>query len=155
MTNRFAGDWIQTKINVIKNYKFTISFENSVGSGYTTEKLVHAMQAETIPIYWGNPHVDWEFNTDSFIWVRDKSDIENAVEKVIKLNEDDSLWTSMMGQPWVLKNYIKEELTQDHLETFILNIFGQEPSQAVRRYTSQWKQRRNQLLFEGKKVLKR
>lgn len=45
-----------------KGYKFSIACENSTKSGYTTEKLLCALAADTIPIYWGNPEVAKDFN---------------------------------------------------------------------------------------------
>ena len=155
LSSRFSGDWIQTKINILQKYKFTIAFENSRMSGYTTEKLVHAMQADTIPIYWGNPHVDREFNPDSFVWVRDHSEIESCIEEIIRLNENDNLWKEKMSKAWVTSNYIKDELTQDSLENFIFSIFDQDIKDAQRRFTSVWKEKRNKLLLEGRNKLKK
>jgi alpha(1,3/1,4) fucosyltransferase len=45
------GRGIQTKLNFIQQYKFTIAFENESYSGYTTEKLYEALFANTLPIY--------------------------------------------------------------------------------------------------------
>ena len=65
------GDPIQTgvenKLNWMRNYKFSITFENSSYPGYTTEKLMHALITDTIPIYWGNPLAGLDFNPKAFI----------------------------------------------------------------------------------------
>ncbi|MDP2539286.1 glycosyltransferase family 10 [Helicobacter sp. faydin-H76] len=51
------GDFSSSKYEFMKNYKFTIAFENSSTNGYTTEKIIQAFGARTIPIYWGNPKI--------------------------------------------------------------------------------------------------
>jgi len=69
-----GGDYLQRekeKINFIKNYKFTIAFENSTSPGYTTEKLWQPMFSGSVPIYWGNPEVGRLFNTRSFVNVHE------------------------------------------------------------------------------------
>ena len=61
------GRSIDDKMDFIKDYKFVISFENSTYPGYTTEKLIEPMLVNSVPVYWGNPVVEKDFNTRSFI----------------------------------------------------------------------------------------
>jgi len=55
------------KVAYLRDYKFSISIENRIAVGYTSEKMYNAMQADCIPIYYGNPSVHRDFNTKSFI----------------------------------------------------------------------------------------
>lgn len=57
----------EVKRDFLKNYKFTISFENYVYPGYQTEKLCDAMLSDSLPIYCGNPLVGKIFNSKSFL----------------------------------------------------------------------------------------
>ena len=91
------------------------------------------MMSETIPIYWGNPHIDKEFNPNSFIWIRDKRDVDDAIEKVIMLDQNDEKWIEMMNNPWTCNNYIETELSAKVFDEFIFNIFKQESTKAMRR----------------------
>lgn len=59
-------DW-KVKIEFLRAYKFVIAFENSSAPGYNTEKLTHAIEADTMPIYWGDPEIGRSFNTGRFI----------------------------------------------------------------------------------------
>lgn len=61
------GNIWERKRQFLKNYKFTIAFENYVYPGYQTEKLYDAMQCNSIPIYCGDPYIHEVFNTKSFI----------------------------------------------------------------------------------------
>src|SRR5690606_34891130 len=54
---RFAADWMFSKLKFQSQCKFTIAFENTSSPGYTTEKILHAFISNTIPIYWGDPEV--------------------------------------------------------------------------------------------------
>jgi len=49
---KIGNNW-QDKINFIKMSKFTICPENSADPGYCTEKIIHALEAGCIPLYWG------------------------------------------------------------------------------------------------------
>ena len=48
-------DGAPAKLEFLRPYKFNLAFENASVPGYTTEKIVDAMQARAMPIYWGNP----------------------------------------------------------------------------------------------------
>ncbi|HEY9851381.1 MAG TPA: glycosyltransferase family 10 [Leptolyngbyaceae cyanobacterium] len=61
------GDIWQRKKKFLSQYKFTIAFENYSYPGYNTEKLLDPMNVNSLPIYWGNPHIALHFNTKSFI----------------------------------------------------------------------------------------
>lgn len=67
---RSAAGWQRSKIAFLANYKFTIAFENSSTPGYNTEKLTDPILAHSVPIYWGDPWIDREFDTGSFIDAR-------------------------------------------------------------------------------------
>lgn len=47
------GGRVDDKLAYQKQFKFSIAFENSSTNGYTTEKIIHAKAAGTVPIYWG------------------------------------------------------------------------------------------------------
>jgi alpha(1,3/1,4) fucosyltransferase len=64
------GNW-NSKIEFLKKYKFVIAFENSSFPGYNTEKLSDAIQAHSIPIYWGDPQIGRSFNVGRFINAHD------------------------------------------------------------------------------------
>jgi hypothetical protein len=63
-------DW-NAKIEFLRDYKFVIAFENSSRPGYNTEKLTHAIQADCVPIYWGDPEIGRSFNVARFINAHD------------------------------------------------------------------------------------
>lgn len=62
------------KIEFLRTCKFVLAFENTSATGYNTEKLVHALMADTVPIYWGDPEIGRDYNTKRFINAHDYVD---------------------------------------------------------------------------------
>lgn len=63
---------IDDKLNTIKNYRFTLCYENSCDqNGYITEKIFDCFAAGSVPIYWGAPNVQDYIPKECFIDKRD------------------------------------------------------------------------------------
>lgn len=87
------------KLEFLKDYKFCITYENSSSAGYVTEKLLHAKAAGCIPIYWGDPKVNRDFNPAGFINAKDCKTPAELVEEVARIDKDDELWKRMAAHP--------------------------------------------------------
>ncbi len=116
------GDWSKGKLDLLQEYKFTIAFENSSSNGYTTEKIIHPLKSQSIPIYWGNPMVYKDFNTKAFINCTDYNNDFNAViKKVIELDNDDDAYLKMLStSPIKLSTRFKSIFNS--LDVFLINI---------------------------------
>ena len=63
---------VDTKKDVLKNYKYALCFENTQGSrGYITEKIFDCFAAATVPIYYGAPNIEDYIPKDCYIDFRD------------------------------------------------------------------------------------
>lgn len=116
------GDWYHGKLDFIKNYKFTIAFENSRGDGYTTEKLFQPFISQSVPIYWGNPSIGKEINSKAFIDCNDfDNDFDKVIQKIIELDNDDKKYLKMLKATKVKRNsfLIKQ---RKNLKKFLINI---------------------------------
>jgi alpha(1,3/1,4) fucosyltransferase len=98
------GGPVADKMQFMKDYKFTLAFENSVYPGYTTEKLVQAMLAHTVAIYWGNPLVNRDFNTKSFINCYDYRNFDEVVARIIEVDNNTELYEEYLRQPYFTDN---------------------------------------------------
>jgi hypothetical protein len=58
---------ISAKRSILAQYRFAVCFENTVFSGYLTEKLFDCLLAGCIPIYWGDPTVSEQVPPECFI----------------------------------------------------------------------------------------
>ncbi|MCQ2734949.1 MAG: glycosyltransferase family 10 [Alphaproteobacteria bacterium] len=93
-----SPNWTIEKLRFINQYKFTIAFENSKSNGYTTEKLYHPFMAYSLPIYWGNALVDNDFNSKAFINADKFDDFDALIDQIIKLDNDDEKYLSMLRE---------------------------------------------------------
>lgn len=126
------GGPVSDKLQFIKDYKFTIAFENSSVPGYTTEKLLEPILMKSLPVYFGNPLVDDDFITNSFIRVEGKSDFDRAINEIISLDKDDDKYITMLErEKFKLDN--NKEVWEQKLKMFLKNIFEQPRTSAFRR----------------------
>ena len=98
-----VGGPIKDKLEFCRNYKFNICFENSSALGYTTEKLMQALAANTVPIYYGNPLVTEDFKSECMICLKDEDDVERVVEEIIRLDNDDEAYLAKCKSPCLVK----------------------------------------------------
>eukprot|EP00468_Gymnochlora_sp_CCMP2014_P009026 CAMPEP_0167766158 /NCGR_PEP_ID=MMETSP0110_2-20121227/15157_1 /TAXON_ID=629695 /ORGANISM="Gymnochlora sp., Strain CCMP2014" /LENGTH=472 /DNA_ID=CAMNT_0007654091 /DNA_START=72 /DNA_END=1486 /DNA_ORIENTATION=- len=116
------------------SYKFVITFENSRVPGYTTEKILNAMLANTIPIYLGDPNIEDYINPRRFIhckidiktlqvfermpfktqhlqiqWLsRNMTGLRECAERVRQVDEDDKLYMQMLSEPILHGNTLED-----------------------------------------------
>jgi hypothetical protein len=119
-----AGKRDIEKINFLRKYKFCIAFANESSPGYTSEKIYHAMLANCIPIYWGNPLVHRDFNTKSFANYHDHKSIDALIDCIIKLDKDDDAYLTCLKQPWLPNNKLTPWLTPSNYTKRFKEIFG-------------------------------
>lgn len=129
-----VGGPVKDKMEFAKKYRFTIAFENSTMSGYTTEKIFEAFAADTIPIYWGSPRIAEEFNPDAFINCHDFPDLKSVAAHVKEINEDQELYLKIITSPMVREDsQAAKYLNEEYADDFLRAIFEQEKEKAIRR----------------------
>lgn len=119
---RQEDDWGRISIRLKSPYKFSIAAENACFAGYTSEKLITSMIANTIPIYWGNPYVGELYNTKSFINAMDYSSMDDLIRYIAEVDQNDDLWCEIMSQPWRTQEQI-DKLNAD-IEKFYSSFYG-------------------------------
>lgn len=87
------------KVQFMNGYKFNVTFENSSYPGYATEKLMEALSAKTIPLYWGSATTPMEFNPKAFLNWHDFQDDKSFWEAVVELDNNPKLYEEMYMQP--------------------------------------------------------
>lgn len=122
------GGPIKDKFAFDQSHKFSLAFENCSHKGYTTEKIVEAFAAGAIPIYYGNPEIGLEFNTKAFVSIHDFESLEDAVKRVIEIDQDDKLYKQMKAEP-IITGARKDD---SELRSFLYAIFDQ-PLETARR----------------------
>jgi len=67
---------VKSKREIMRQYRFSICYENASYPGCTTEKILDAMFAGSVPIYLGDPRVKELVPKEAFIDKRDFSDYD-------------------------------------------------------------------------------
>jgi len=99
-------------LDIFNNYKFVFVCENSVCDGYITEKIFNCYFARTLPIYSGSSKIEYFFNKNSFINIKNDSDINNYVELIKNINYDSYINSDILNDfddenyKEVVNNYI-------------------------------------------------
>ena len=118
--NNNVGGPVPDKLDFIKKYKFHLAFENMKVDDYVTEKIMEPLVAQTIPIYWGSKTVKKEFGEGSYIDISDFTSIEEAIEFIIKVDNDDELYMKILNTRAQLPLSYKQWC--EKVENFLLNI---------------------------------
>jgi len=124
------GNFYDEKLEYLSEYKFVIAFENSSYPGYVSEKIYHAMKAGCIPIYWGNPLIHLDFNTDSFISTYDRTHkstndmFRYLIERIETIDKNDSEYMHMLSCPWYHNNTINKYVDSNKFLQRLSIIFG-------------------------------
>lgn len=139
----YGGKWrnniggrVKDKLGLLREHKFSIAFENTAYPGYTTEKIVDAFLAGTIPVYWGDPAITRHFNAKAFVECTEGG-VEEAVQRMKAVHESAESYEDMLKQP-IFTSQALDDLEEERLISFLHNIFNQPLAQAYRRNRSRW-----------------
>jgi hypothetical protein len=134
----YQGDWSASKVDFQRRYRFSFAFENSSSIGYTTEKIVHALSADTIPIYWGNPEVVREFNSRRFVNCHELQDVEAIAQRVQELDSNPELYRAMLREPFFPDDAPSADLDDETILSWFEKILMPPKEHAYRRNFHAW-----------------
>lgn len=130
------GHRVPDKQAFMRDYKFNIAFENVSHPGYITEKIAEAFKANTVPIYWGNPLVGREFNTEAFVNCHDYRNLDEVVDFIVELDRNETLYKKYLGAPLFPDGkptiYVDENRILDRFEEIFSKPIEQPVAQTVR-----------------------
>lgn len=107
----YNADWHFEKLHLIKDYKFTIAFENQSFPGYITEKISHPLAVGSIPIYWGCKEAADYYNPKAFINCHDYPDFDAVIEHVREVDNNPQLYAEYINAPPTLPGQHYHEAT--------------------------------------------
>lgn len=111
-----GGDEL-TKLNALRQYRFTIAFENTIHPGYVTEKILHPLAAQSVPIYWGCREVAADFNSEAFLDARNYASLDALADAVMDIEANPKRWQEMAAAP-VFKGGIPARFRPDAVADF-------------------------------------
>lgn len=118
---RENSNWRELKQQILREYKFTIAFENALLLGYTTEKILDPLQANSIPIYYGNDDIADLINPNAIINATHYiGRFDELIAKIKELDENEVLYQKMINCSKYRSDLLYEYEKQ--LEQFLIHI---------------------------------
>ncbi|MFI5343817.1 MAG: glycosyltransferase family 10 domain-containing protein [Chlamydiales bacterium] len=116
-----STDSTDNKIDALKSYKFSYSYENVKGEpGYITEKIFNCFEAGCVPIYWGAPNVTKYIPKNCFIDRRDfvsDEDLYRFLKNMTKEEHEEYVNN--------INNYLSsEQVKLFSIDNFVKNLMG-------------------------------
>lgn len=109
-------------------YKFSAAFENNAYRpqqiGYTTEKIMEPMTVNSIPLYWGNPRIDLEFNPNSFVNFYNFGNFSEMIDYIIDLDKNNDKYLEVLKTPWFENNITPDNNRLENIKSFLYKIFN-------------------------------
>jgi hypothetical protein len=123
---------LETKLDTIARFKFTLAFENAIAPDYVTEKLYDPLVVGSVPVYLGAPNVNRLVPAaDSFIDVTDFSGPRALADHLLELDRDESAYQRHLA--WKEKPFQPEfqeivELQRKNVLVRLCELVGPEPA---------------------------
>lgn len=121
------GGRVNSKKDVLKNYKFCICFENTKNmNGYITEKIFDCFEAGCVPIYYGAPNIIQYIPENCFIDFRKFKNYKELLKYLKSIDENKynnyiqnikNFLNSEKAYPFSIENYINTSI--DAIKEFI------------------------------------
>ena len=118
------GGAVKDKLSFIADYKFVISFENSVYPGYVTEKLLEPLFMGCIPVYWGNPLIHKDFNTKRFLNYDDYGSADKLIKRMIEIESNNEEALKILSEPIFPGNKIPDCILEKNVQGFFDKIIA-------------------------------
>ncbi|WP_222986950.1 glycosyltransferase [Psittacicella melopsittaci] len=101
-TNDLQELYHDDKIAYSKNFRFMICPENSYAPGYVTEKIIEAMAAGCIPIYWGGIETELDYFNAKAILFYDPRNPQALSKRLKELWQDQEQLDAFLAEPCFL-----------------------------------------------------
>ena len=123
------------------------------------EKIYEPMLVNSIPIYWGNPLVDRDFNEGSFVNVHHYTSFEEVIEHIIKIDQDEDLYRSYLAADYfyssVVPEYLRKENILKKFDSIFESIGKVKPvASTVKGQLSIYSRKVNPYIRKAKRILK-
>ena len=144
-----VGGPVADKRAYLSRCKFTIAFENESHPGYATEKIIEPLLVGSIPIYWGDPQIEDDFNPECMINLHKFKSWDDVIETVLEIDQREDLWRRYVESPIFRSGTIPEELSNEGYLNFLGTIVEQGPRISALKRRWQMVKKRGQVFVGG------
>ncbi len=113
-------------IDIISDYKFIVTMENSRESYYITEKILQGFLSSSIPIYWGSKNIHKYFNTNRFINIDEmnQENIQSSINLITELLNNENKYNQMISENIFLNDNIQHSTYINNIVFDIQKLFN-------------------------------
>jgi hypothetical protein len=108
----------EKRLNIYRNYKFVIAFENMIDKDYVTDRFYEPLVAGSVPIYLGAPNIeDFAPGDNCFVDIRQFNNPQLLANFINACYEDDHLYVKFFEwkrQPLKQSFLRKLEIQKEH-----------------------------------------
>ena len=143
---------VTDKIQFLNSYKFSMAFEKNSADGFSTEHILYALLAGTVPIYYGDYLIDeydksWIYftylfilpknskyiyiNPNTYILVKNDEDLNEKIEYIKKVDQDEELYKNFLLEDVLIDENIVRKRKKDE-KNYWNHIFRQDKFDAKR-----------------------
>jgi len=116
--------WRDAKYEFFSNikHKFNICFEHSSYPYYCTEKLMDSFLTGSLPIYWGDPKINEDWNKDAFINVM-KMSLDDVHKLIINSKTNEELFNKIYNEPiFTDEQRERHQKNINEFENWLINV---------------------------------
>lgn len=125
-TSKCYRGLVDTKKEVLKEYKFSICYENAQKiPGYITEKIFDSFFAGCVPVYWGASNISSHIPKDTFVDRRDFSSHEELYEYLAGMTEAQFQQKAEAIQSFLSTSASRQFTSQHFAETIVGHVKNQ------------------------------
>lgn len=151
-----TGEIIKNKLEFIRGYQFNIACENSSSPGYITEKLIDPLQVGSVPIYWGDPEINKDFNPHCMINIRDFKSLDDLTDHILQIADNNILRRRILEAPIFRDNQLPPCTKDETVSVPIIDLIeNRSPGRRilrVRRLREHIKSEQNYLSYKFEKL---
>ena len=111
-------------VELYSQYKFVLAIENSMIDGYSTEKLLSPIIANSVPIYWGDSYIFKYINKKRVVYALDFSSDDELLTHIIYLDNNDEAYKSIINEPIFVSDVTFESIECELAETIKNVLIG-------------------------------
>ena len=108
-------------VNHYSIYKFVLAIESTMLEGYTTEKLINPLIANSLPIYWGDSKIFQYINKKRIIYIPDFSSDNELLEHIKYLDTHDDKYNEIVSE----NIYVDPDFTIEKFNIEIKNTISE------------------------------
>lgn len=110
------------KSEIQSKCKFSLIIESCDTDGFLTEKLIHAIKAGTIPIFFGTNKVTKYFNDRRFINSNNFNSLDEVIEEIKRIDNDEEVYNQIVNENIYADGFNYNQLRLNYIK-FLEHIF--------------------------------